>query len=134
MNSDFEKKVEQYYDEIVSYKPEYIKTDSSFERKCVYTALERINNDLNLGIKCNRKKVWIQKRAENDMCKKHLKNLWGICDCCSDPFCIGPFCDYCDGECAFGVYKGELLWKTKVVSGINLYYENCNMRPKKLIT
>ena len=48
------KRTQYYYDLILKDKPTSIETSNPFLRRCIYTAVERINESTNLNIKCEK--------------------------------------------------------------------------------
>lgn len=135
-NSEFTIIVNKYYQQIINDKPTFIQTKNSFERKCVYTALEQINTNLKLKISCNRNKIIIKPIANATMCQKHFKSLSGSCDDCTDPFCGGPYCEDCSlyDYCRHAIEIGDEMYSSKIINGINLYYDDkvTNIKYKKL--
>lgn len=131
-----EKKVDLFMEKIRIERPNFIATNNSFERKCVYTALENINRTDDIKILCNRKKEWKEIYAHDNICKKHNKKLSGSCDLCDDPWCCGPYCEDCESQyvdyCAHGVNEGDYLYKSRICVGINLYYDETQKSIKKL--
>jgi hypothetical protein len=113
-----------YIQQITQTKPTFIATANSFQRKCVFSAIEKINETIDTKITCNRKHGWYRPIATRTMCQKHKTGLRGACDCCSDPFCEGPYCDMCSFTtyCKHAVDVGDKMYKTKVVVGINLFH------------
>lgn len=109
---EFEITTQKYTDQILVCRPKFIKTNNSFERKCVYTALENINKLYNINVKCNRKKIWTHPISKYQMCQKHNEALRGSCDCCSDAFCSGPYCDSCgyNNYCRHAVDVGDEMY------------------------
>ena len=73
-------KINQYYVDIVMNKPDYIEVNNSYERYCLYTALEKYSS--------NWQSVWFNKSyrkqiryALKDTCKycfrkKHQSTFW----------------------------------------------------------
>ena len=155
--------IDYYYRLIMKEKPTFLETKNSYKRKCIYTAIERINknlennNDLEIkkiffkicsaiqwcphiwnkiwiefggckrwNINCNRKKEWVLLIAPYDICKKHYKPLTGGCDVCDDPWCLNrpEYEDCYDSDDAHenGVGKRAELYKSKITTGLNIYY------------
>lgn len=136
MNIDieFKNKVNEIINTILTTKPKFIETKNSYDRKIIYEALEQLELQYNFNVNCNRSKKWVQQYAEYTMCSKHKCGLSGGCDCCSDPFCCGPYCDQCSNYnyCRYAIEKGDCMYKSKICIGINLYYDRQKIRFKKL--
>lgn len=132
--SDFDSIVEKYYEEIITEKPAEIYTENSFERKAVYTAIERVNEKLDWDMKCTRIKKYIDFYAKYPICTKHKTGLTGGCDCCSDPWCYGPNCADCGPYeyCDYAVDEGDLMYKGRVPVGLRLYYKPVKFKTKYL--
>jgi hypothetical protein len=129
-----ENKITHYYQHILNDRPNYIKTKNSYDRLCVYMAIEMILNEGIIKISCNRKKIWFSPIATSPICQKHNKPLIGACDCCSDPYCTGPYCEDCGyiDYCRYDVDIGDNMYKRKIVDGLNIYYDLPNIKMKKL--
>lgn len=128
--SEFDKKTEYYYNQIINEKPNFVGTWNSFDRRCVYTAIERINKSTDLDIKCNRRKELEKPNPDYSYCSKHREITSGTCDYerCHDPVCERKECRQCASE---GIYDdeqptimGDELYPIKHIIGIDLYYGN----------
>lgn len=128
-------KVNRLLSIIVNEKPKFIKTETSYIRLCLYEALELY------GLKHG--KVWVKRQkelrreiAKYPQFKKHKCGLRGCCNCCSDPWCCGPYCDMCysNDYCRHAIDAGDELYPTKVTVGLEIFYErpkmNCKSFPK----
>lgn len=119
-------KIEQTVKLILETLPSFIETKNSYERKIIYESIQYLNSQHNLNIKCNRSFKWIDQFATHSMCYKHKSPLLGGCDCCSDPWCSGPYCTKCGHHkyCSYAVEQGDLMYKSKTCVGLNLYYDS----------
>lgn len=139
------KDVEIMLQYIIDTQPSYIQTPNPYVRLTVYKALDEYVKDHD--------KVWIMRKNEKQvqyakytMCYRHKCNLTGACDCCSDPFCGGPYCEECDDSiyarwankrgddyyCPYAVEKGDEMYKSKVTVGLYIYYKESDKPYKKL--
>lgn len=124
-----EAKVQQIFDILINDKPTMIKTHNTYDRSCVYEALERYPGK----IWCQRYKVLKKEIAEYPQCKKHRRSLSGGCDCCCDPFCCGPYCDMCGNYeyCRHAADVGDELYPYKATVGLNIFYEKPRFKCKE---
>ena len=62
---------------------------TSYDRLCIYAAIEKLERDTGLTFR----RIKVRERVKLDVirCKKHWLPAYGSCDCCSDPYCCGPF-------------------------------------------
>lgn len=132
-----ENSIRKYMTTISKTQPSYIATASSYERKCIYEAINKLLNDskYKFTIKCHRVHKYTVDIANVDMCKKHRMPMTGACELCSDPFCCGPECPECYEDEVPNKYwalKGDSLYPHRTTIGLKLYYalptENINSK------
>lgn len=137
-----EDKIIKYFNLIVEKKPSFIETPNSYERLCLYKALEKYGEEKE-QIWFNRKKEYIDIFCTGYMCKRHKCKL-SRCDDYEGDF----WCDECynekrflyrigrldfdcvDSECIDLGEKGDFLYKSKVTIGLNIYYTKPNLKVK----
>lgn len=127
----------QYYVDIVMNKPNFIKVQNSFERFCLYTALEQYARDFNT--------VWFNKSykkepvyADTDLCKYCFRKNrsckieeWEKDDW--ESYFGGEFhyhCKTCNNFYADVWVKGDFMFIKKTPCKINIYYEQPSMKLK----
>jgi len=122
-------KIHQYYVHIVMNKPNFIEVKNSYERYCVYMALEQYATDWQT--------VWFNKSykkeakyATHNICKycfrkkKHYHNVeeWEHEDMERD-FCYYYYkCNNCNDIYAEVWEKGDFMFLEKIPYKINIYY------------
>ena len=126
-------KLIEKYKLFLSEKSHFINASNKFERLCVYLAIEE-------HVKFNGP-IWVQKKniksdwiAKYTGCYKHNCQIFGSCDCCSDPFCEGPYCKICgfDDYCKYAVEKGDIIFSNvKQCIGFNIFYTDCHRKKIK---
>lgn len=129
-----EKNINKYFDLINKDKPSFIETKNSYERLCLYKALEKYGKEKE-QIWFNRKKEYVKIFSKKYMCKRHKCKL-SRCDEYEGDY----WCDECYHEdyilyeegklrfpsnnCKELLEPGDFLYKSKVVVGLNIYYTN----------
>ena len=128
-----EKKINTYFDLIKKNKPIFIPTKNSYDRLCLYKALEKYKREKN-QIWYNRKKKYIDVFCNGYMCKLHKCEL-SRCDefegdfWCDECYYYKKFLydrgkrDWFDSVCIELGEKGDFLYKTKATIGLNIYYK-----------
>jgi hypothetical protein len=138
-----EDNINKYFNLIVEDKPSFIKTKNSYERSCLYKALEKYGKEKE-QIWFNRKKEYIDVFCSGFMCKRHKCEL-SRCDDYEGDY----WCDECynwkhflyilgkrdiesvSADCMDLGEKGDFLYKSKVTIGLNIYYINPNLNKIK---
>uniref|UniRef100_A0A6C0EC18 Uncharacterized protein n=1 Tax=viral metagenome TaxID=1070528 RepID=A0A6C0EC18_9ZZZZ len=133
--------INKYYD-MLCQKVKFIPTTNTYERYCVYSAIEKYSKTQG-DIWTQRKNDWIEQTAKYNMCKKHMCPLayndeyegdYG-CEECGNCYTNGNFCRFYGDQCEYLVYKDDVLWKTKTTVGLNIFYEDPKIKvrywPKK---
>lgn len=134
-----ENDINKYIELITKDKPSFVKTKNSYERLCLYKALEKYGKEKE-QIWFNRKKEYIDTFCNSFMCKKHKCKLSRY-----DDYEGEYWCEKCADHkyflykielmpCCVDVgYKGDLLYKSKVTVGLNIYYTNPNLKKIKSV-
>ena len=124
-----ENDINKYIELIIKDKPSFIKTINSYERLCLYKALEKYGKEKE-QIWFNRKKEYIDIFCKGYMCKRHRCKL-SVCDDYNGDY----RCDKCgEWEELYGyqlLNEGDFLCKSKVTVGLNIYYVNPNLKKIK---
>jgi hypothetical protein len=125
-------KVQQYYNDIRMNKPDYINVNTSYDRYCVYEALQQYAVDF--------QSVWFNKLykkeikyAKKDICKncfrkkKNYENVveYEIEDSEDYTSTYYFYCNTCNGEVSVWE-EGQRMFVEKIPYRINIYYS-----PKK---
>ena len=138
-----EDNINKYLDFIIKDKPSFVETKNSYERCCLYKALEKYGKEIE-QIWYNRKKKYIDIFCNGFMCKRHKCELSKCDDYEGDYWCDKCY-DWKDflyrrgkidiesvsADCMDLGEKGDFLYKSKLTIGLNIYYINPNLRKIK---
>lgn len=135
-----ENNINKYINLITKYKPPFVKTINSYERLCLYKALEKYGKEKE-QIWFNRKKEYVDIFCSGFMCKNHKCKLFrcddyeGVywCEKCYDDkyflYKVGKRdIESVDMDCIDLGEKGDFLYRSKVIVGLNMYYVNPNKK------
>jgi hypothetical protein len=138
-----ENDINKYIGLIIKDKPSFIKTKNSYERLCIYKALEKYGKEKQ-QIWFNRKKEYTNVFCSGFMCKRHKCELSRCDDYEGDYWCEKCYDDKyfwykvgkrdiesVDMNCIDIGEKGDFLYKSKVTVGLNIYYVNPNLKKIK---
>lgn len=126
---DTEKIIEKHYINIVMNKPDYIEVKNTYERYCVYEALQQYAS--------NWQSVWFNKsykkenrHAKKDTCKfcfRKKQNCENITECQNGDDYYGDEtynskCNTCNNMYASIWSKGDVMFVEKIPHKINIFY------------
>lgn len=137
-----EDNIKKYFN-LIKNKPSFIATKNTYERLCLYKALEKYGKE--------ESKIWYNRRKENVdilcdgfVCKRHKCKLSKCDDYEGDYWCekchnykhflyrIGKKdIEDVDMNCIDLGEAGDFLYRSKVVVGLNIYYTNPNLKKIK---
>lgn len=129
MSKDTEERIEEYYHKIIE-KPKSIEVKNSYDRYCVYEALEKYS--LNFGaVSHNKSYKKEQKYAKENTCKychrkkKIATNIeeWKHEDSEGDWCFYYHKCHTCNDKYANVWRKEDFMYEEKIPYKINIYYE-----------
>ena len=117
-----------YYNLLTKEKPTFIETKNSFQRYCLYEALEKYGN--NSTIWYQRNKLYMPIYATRHMCRIHNCKLSYYnekyhnyeCDKCEKNN-RGNSTDYVSSNCESVAHPNDFLYNSKITVGLNIFYE-----------
>lgn len=130
MREDTETKINTYLVEIIANKPSYIETANSYERFCVYSALEKYAQHYN-PVWCNKSYNKRSLRATKTICKRCMGSVEEY-DVDLYESCSGYtyyVCDACDRR--VHVWReNDFMYVLRYPYKINIYYDKptCKVR------
>ncbi len=107
--------------------PVIIPVHNSYERLCVYKAIEHYEQVMIIKLIKQRIHEWTDLKPKCVKCKRHWLDACGGCTECNDVWCTGP---YCKKGCSlimgskFIDPDDKPLHKTKIITGIRISYSN----------
>jgi hypothetical protein len=132
MDTNTNANIQKYYDTIVNDTPSFIDVKNSYERYCLYAALEKYANDIKT-IYFNKSRKKEKRYASIDTCKycfkiKHDTNVIEWDTYYGDDF--GFHCKECNNKYAKVWEKGDEMFTEKKIYKINIYYEKPNIKTR----
>lgn len=119
--------IDTYYKLIeCSTFPVTIQVKNSYERLCVYAAMEKYEREHDILLIKRRVHEWIDLTSNCIRCLKHWLSAYGGCTECDDAYCTGPMCkkrcDIRDGD-KFVDPNLKPKYKTKVITAIIINFK-----------
>lgn len=131
MREDTETKINTYLVEMIANKPSYIETTNSYERFCVYSALEKYANCCG-PVWCNKSYNKCSLYANKTICKRCMGSVKEYDVEEYETYC-GGYTYYLCNKCNRKVdvwYEDDFMYILRYPYRINIYYDKptCKVR------